>query len=328
MQHQPTRFVVCASLALLIGQSDLARAGDDDVVECRDLKAWSPRASYRRGDTVTTWVPGYSRATPVRGKYQCDADGCDDETWAGGAPKAPGDSSQWKRVGLCRESFKYRSDREGKREGAKDAPRDASNDSSKDASPPVKAGGGPLRAKQSEALMPKHAEEIKTYCSNESLTFRIDWPAFEALDFETIARTQCDRTSGDKLHEVLLTGEHNSDMCGGAVATNANHLVRPFQTVCRDHADYRPRAAKIRTIVLAPMQYKFLNDKDAIAYARKTNDYTVLKRADKKEQDDDPRRDYRKLSLSGATLVVRVPITFQRGDEDEITAQLLKILDQ
>jgi len=34
----------------------------------------------------------------------------------------------------------------------------------------------------------------------------------------------------------------------------------------RRRRKYRPRAAKITTIVFVPIKYKFVNDKDAIAY--------------------------------------------------------------
>jgi hypothetical protein len=335
-------------VALALGQSQLARAGEDDVVECRAIKAWSKDATYHRGDTVRNWVPGYSRATPVMGKYVCDADGCNDEYWAGnGGPKDPGQSSQWKRVGICTEWIKWRpaddSPRDKRRpktgsrdrskdppkDAPKDAPTDASNDSPKDAAPPPKTGGGSPREKATEAVFAKHNEAIKTYCGNTSLAFKVDWKAYEALDFETLAKTQCDRTDGNKLREVVLYGDRNpADLCGGAATNHASYVTRPFQTVCRDHAELRANAAKITTIVITPMHFKFQDDKDAIAYARKTNDYTVLKKADKKEDDDSGyRRDYRKLSLSGTTLVVKVPITSIRGDEDEMAAQLVKLLN-
>jgi hypothetical protein len=324
-------FVVCAALAVL-GQTELARA--DDYVDCQGIKSWDKRADYHRGDVATSWDPSFTTATPVLGKYQCDADSCD-ETWAGGKAMDPGHSSKWKRLAYCHDAVDKsdsRSRRDKKRDAPKDAPRDASNDASKDdttdAPPRMKPGGGSPREKATEVVFAKHNEEIKTYCGNASVAFKVDWQAYEALDFETLAKTQCDSTDGNKLREVVLYGEHNPDMCGGAATNHASSIARPFMTVCRDHAELRANAAKITTIVIVPMHFKFQDDKEAIAYARKTNDYTVLRKADKKENDDTGyRRDYRKLSLSGTTLVVKVPITGVRGDQDEMTAQLQKLLD-
>src|SRR5262249_33121119 len=159
------------------------------------------------------------------GKYQCDADGCNDETWAGGAPKDPGNSSQWKRVGVCTEWIKWKTvegssrDKRGDRakDGSRDRPKaapanDTSNDTSKDSSKEAskgKPGGGSPREKATEVVFAKHNDEIKKYCGNASVAFKVDWQAFEALDWETIAKTQCDRTDGNKLREVVLYGDRN-----------------------------------------------------------------------------------------------------------------------
>jgi hypothetical protein len=331
-QRKTTCFVICAASAMLLGWTELARA--DDYVDCQGIKGWNRRATYHRGDIATSSDPDFNALTPVTSKYQCDADTCD-EVYAGGKVIDPGHSSKWKRLAYC--SHDSKSDSRPTRGKKRDAPRDAAKseppkDDAKDdadASPPAKASGGSSREKATEVVFAKHNESIKNYCGNASVAFKVDWKAFEALDWETLAKTQCDRTDGNKLRDVVLYGEHNPDMCGGAATNHASHVTRPFQTVCRDHAELRAKAAKITTIIISPMHFKFLDDKDAIAYARKTNDYTVLKKADKKENDDSSyRRDYRKLSLSGTTLVVKVPITGIRGDEDDMTEQLLKLLDR
>jgi hypothetical protein len=334
-QRRTTCFVICAASALLIGWSELARA--DDYVDCQGVKGWNKRSAYHRGDIATSNDPDFNAATPVLGKYQCDADSCD-ETYAGGKVMDPGHSSKWKRLAYCSQDnpsdIRPRRDKKPSKDSARDAPKDTANDApkddAKDASPRVKPGGGSPREKATEVVFAKHNDEIKKYCGNASVAFKVDWSAYEALDWETLAKTQCDRTDGNKLRDVVLYGDRNpADMCGGAATNNASYVTKPFLTVCRDHAELRANAAKITTIVISPMHFKFQDDKEAIAYARKTNDYTVLKKANKKEDDDSGyRRDYRKLSVSGTTLVVKVPITAIRGDEDEMLAQLLKLLDR
>ena len=204
------------------------------------------------------------------------------------------------------------------------------------------AGAGPSHATQ-EAPLARDAETIKLYCGNPQLAIVVDWPAFENLDYQVLIAGEegGDPTAPNRAADPayvaaartwILTGVRNhGDLPGGPLGGRAWIIVETFEQLCRDHAEMRAPASRIKQIVLEPItDLKYLSDKDAIAFARRTNDWSGVQHAmyeTLKDDDENHRTYYLRWVLNGTTLTVAFNVLSRSGVADDYVKLLMPLLD-
>jgi len=196
---------------------------------------------------------------------------------------------------------------------------------------PEPGPSAPGRAGQIAGMVP-WAERIKLYCGNPRLTFQVDWPAFERIDFQVLIAGEEGGRDGSrasspeyiaKSRSYIIDGtERRGDLAGSPVAGSAGFIAAPLERLCRDHKDYRARVARITTIKIEPIyDMAYLRDQDAIAFARKTNDWTGVEQSwyeTKRRDDDADLHAYRwRWKVSGSTLTVALNVLSKSGNTDE-----------
>jgi hypothetical protein len=205
-----------------------------------------------------------------------------------------------------------------------------------------RAGAGPSHASQ-EAPLAKDAETIKLYCGNPELAIVVDWPAFENLDYQVLIAGEegGDPTEPNRAADPayvaaarawILTGVRNhGDLPGAPLGGRAGIIVETFQQLCRDHAEMRGPASRIRTIVLEPINdLKYQSNKDAIAFARRTNDWSGVENAmyvTLKDDAENHRTYYLRWVLKGTTLTVSFNVLSRSGVAEDYVKLLMPLLD-
>ncbi len=183
----------------------------------------------------------------------------------------------------------------------------------------------------------KLGAKIKLYCENRSLDIKVDWPAYERLDFQALIAAENSQAAADpetmrRARKLILTGDDEgkgSIVMVGNVTGGANSATVGFEVICRDQPQLRAAAAKITTIVLEPItDMKYLADRDKIAFARRTNDWSAVHDAFLTENHDEwhvhifrPR-----FSVSGTTLTVTQNLLGHSGDQEEFSRDLADAL--
>src|SRR5215468_4161 len=180
------------------------------------------------------------------------------------------------------------------------------------------AHAGPDHSAMEAPLVPR-AEKIKLYCGNPQLAFVIDWPAFERLDYQVLIAGEeggdtrfpghaDDPTYVSATRTYILTGNKMGRAAGAPVAGASGIILESFEALCRDHAEMRAPASKITRIVLEPINdMKYQSDKDTIAFARRTNDWSGVQKAmyeSRRSDAETHRMYYNRYSLKGTTLTV------------------------
>ncbi|HEY1815193.1 MAG TPA: hypothetical protein VGG74_22755 [Kofleriaceae bacterium] len=205
-----------------------------------------------------------------------------------------------------------------------------------------RAGAGPSHATQ-EAPLAKDAETIKLYCGNPQLAIVVDWPAFEKLDYQVLIAgeeggdpTEPNRAADPAYVSAtrawILTGVRNhGDLPGAPLGVRAGIIVETFQQLCRDHAELRAAASTIKQIVLEPItDLKYLSNKDAIAFSRRTNDWSGVQNAMYETLRDDAenhRTYYLRWVLKGTTLTVSFNVLSRSGVAEDYVKLLMPLLD-
>jgi hypothetical protein len=193
-----------------------------------------------------------------------------------------------------------------------------------------------------EAPLAKDADTIKLYCGNPQLAIVVDWPAFENLDYQVLIAGEeggdpkapnraSDPSYVSAAREYILTGnKQRGGLPGGPIGGRGGLIVESFQYLCRDHADVRGPASKITKIVLEPINdLKFQSDKDAIAFARRTNDWSGVHNAmyeTMKSDAESHRAYYLRWVLKGSTLTVTFNVLGRSGVPDDYVKILRAIL--
>lgn len=189
-----------------------------------------------------------------------------------------------------------------------------------------------------EAALAQTAAKIQHFCQNQSLTFKVDWRAFEGLDFQALIASDNPQVAADpelmrRARKLILTGDNEgkgSIVMVGTVTGGASSAIQAFEVVCRDQPELRPAAAKITTIVLEPItDMKYLADRDKIALARRTNDWTPVQNAyDEEDRVSDAHfHMYRpRFAVSGTTLTVTQNVMGFAGGADEFSQALADAL--
>jgi hypothetical protein len=194
-----------------------------------------------------------------------------------------------------------------------------------------------------EAPLAKSADKIKLYCGNPQLAFVIDWPAYENLDYQvliagreggdpTVPNRAADPSYVAAARTFILTGnQQRSGLPGAPIGGRSGIILETFQQLCRDHADLRAAASKITKIVLEPINdMKYQSDKDAIAFARKTNDWSGVQKSMyeslKGNDAEDRRTYYLRWALKGSTLTVTSNVMARAGVADDYVKVLMTIL--
>ena len=205
------------------------------------------------------------------------------------------------------------------------------------------AHAAPNHASQ-EAPLAKVAEKIKLYCGNPQLAFVIDWPAFEGLDIQVLIAgpeggdpTAPNRAADPEYvaatRTFLLTGNKTrSDLLTAPISGAGGIILETFEQLCRDHRDMRGPASKITKIVLEPINdLKYQSDKDAIAFARRTNDWSGVEKSmyeSLRHNDAEHRRTYyNRYALKGTTLTVTFNILGRGGVAEDYVKILQTIFD-
>jgi len=203
------------------------------------------------------------------------------------------------------------------------------------------AQAAPNHASQ-EAPLAKDADKIKLYCGNPQLAIVVDWPAFENLDYQlliageeggdpSVPNRASDPSYVAAAKEYILTGnKQRGGLPGGPLGGRGGLIAESFQYLCRDHADMRGPASKITKIVLEPINdLKFQSDKDAIAFARRTNDWSGVHNSRYESMKNDAeshRAYYLRWTLKGSTLTVTFNILGFSGVADDYVKILQSVL--
>jgi hypothetical protein len=182
-----------------------------------------------------------------------------------------------------------------------------------------------------EAELAKAADEIRAHCDNAHLAIKVDWPAFERLDYQLLIAGREGGHDGNHAADpsyvaatkewVLGGHKRRDDVPGDPITEKARFISEPLEQVCRDHKELRSAVGAITTIVIDPIfDMKYLSDRDTIAYARKANDWDAVEAAFAKEtRDMDAElRAYRwRWKVSGATLTLMINVMARSGDTDD-----------
>ncbi len=190
-----------------------------------------------------------------------------------------------------------------------------------------------------DTALAKTAAKIKLYCENRSLEVKIDWPAFEGLDFQALLASDNANVAASpellkRVRKFILTNDEEGKGSGpamvGTVTGGASTAILAFESICRDQPQLRTAAAKITTIVLEPIaDYKYLADHDKIAFARRTNDWTAVHNAFAEEDRD---MDWHlhlllpRFAVSGTTLTVTQSVMGYSGKREELSGALAAAL--
>jgi hypothetical protein len=191
------------------------------------------------------------------------------------------------------------------------------------------------RRSQEQALA-KPTAMIQRACENPKLALKIDWAAFEKLDYQALIGAGLgwgdnsranDARYVDATRTFILTGEKRQDDVSGSPASNfGGTAASAFQIVCRDHPELRTAAARITTIVLAPIaDIRVLGEAEKLAFARRTGDWTAVAKAfsDEKRGVEADKRIYRpRFAVNGTTLVLTQNVFARSGDADDFAQSL------